>query len=71
MRLMIEDARYEAYRVDLEAKRALYMKALLRPNLDHVRMSRLAGQISALDYALGLPAQLLDSDPSSRNPETP
>lgn len=64
MRLMVENPLYAAYREDLEAKRETYIKALLRPNQDHVRMSRLAGQVSALDYALGRPAELLDDTPS-------
>jgi len=64
MRLFVENPLYAAYKEDLEAKRATYVNALLRPNQDHVRMSRLAGQISALDYALGRPAELLDDTPS-------
>lgn len=67
--MLVEDRRYEAYRLDLEAKRDTYLRALLRPNQDHVRMSRLAGQISAIEYALGLPAELLGSDPASPNPD--
>lgn len=63
MRLFIENPLYAAYREDLEAKREAYVRALLRPNQDHVRMSRLAGQVSALDYALGRPAELLEDDP--------
>ncbi len=68
-RLLIEDPRYESYRVGLEAKREVYVRALLRPNQDHVRMSRLAGQVSAIDFALGLPAVLLESDPRPSSPE--
>lgn len=64
MRLLVENPLYAVYRDDLEAKRETYVRAMLRPNQDHVRMSRLAGQISALDYALGRPAELLDETPS-------
>jgi hypothetical protein len=40
-------------------------------HLDYPAMCRLAGEIRSLDYALGLPDVLKDSDPTSQAPPTP
>lgn len=66
-RLLVEDARYEAYRADLQARYDKTVEVLLRPitATDHVRMARLAAQAAAFKYALGLPAELEKTDPGS------
>jgi hypothetical protein len=68
-RMLLEDARYESYRVELEAKRDRALRALLRRNQPYEAMTRLAGEVSAIDFALGLPAELMVLDPASENPE--
>lgn len=69
-RMLLEDSRYEAYRVELEAKRERALKGLLRRNQPYETMTRLAGEVSAIDFALGLPAELMKLDPASENPDS-
>lgn len=67
--LLVNDPRYESYREGLEAAREVALRRLLRRNQPYETMTRLAGEISALNVALGLPAELLESDPqTSPNP---
>lgn len=67
-RLLIEDARYESYRLGLLEKREKALRALLRRNQPYEVMTRLAGEVSAFDHALGLPADLVGSDPQPSAP---
>lgn len=69
-RLLLEDPRYESYRVSLEERRDEALRKLLRRNCPFETMTRLAGEISAIQFALGLPADLLGSDPDSRSPDS-
>ncbi len=66
-RLLVEDSRYLAYREGLEARKADALRRLLRRGTPFETMTRLAGEVSAIDYALGLPAELLGSDPAAEN----
>lgn len=62
--LLVEDARWPAFRDGLLARRGEAERRLLRRGQAFETMTRLAGEISAIDYALGLPAELASSDPS-------
>lgn len=61
---LLEDPRYAAYAESLREKREKYMRALINAR-DQERSERLRGQILALEYALGLPAELLTADPQT------
>lgn len=63
--LFVNDPRYDAYREGLERAREVALRRLLRRNQPFETMTRLAGEISAIDFALGLPAELLESDPQT------
>lgn len=68
VKLLVEDSRWPSYREALEQKRADAVKAILRRGLTYERMTRIAGEISALDFALGVPAELEKLDPESQTP---
>lgn len=57
-RLLLEDPRYEAYRLGLARLLDKAESALRSPRNDHPRMCRLAGEASALRAALALPYEL-------------
>lgn len=63
--LLVEDARWPAFREGLLAKRREAERRLLRRGQPYETMTRLAGEISAIDHALGLPAELMASDPQT------
>lgn len=67
-KLFVEDSRYSAYREGLLERRKEAERRLLRRGQAFETMTRLAGEISAIDYALGLPAELLVSDPETQTP---
>lgn len=68
-RRLVEDPRWPAYQERLVAYRKKAEDALLKRSTDFPTMRRLAGEISAIDYALGVPAELLELEP--RNLDTP
>lgn len=67
--MLLEDPRYESYKAGLEEKRDEALRKLLRRNQPYETMTRLAGELSAIQFALGLPAELLGSDPASESPD--
>lgn len=66
--LLVEDARWPSYRDRLLEHRETAERKLLRRNQPFETMTRLAGEISAIDFALGLPAELSESDPKPSSP---
>lgn len=63
--LLVEDSRWPSYRDSLLALRAEAERRLLRRGQPYETMTRLAGEVSAIDRALGLPAELMASDPQT------
>lgn len=63
--LLVEDPRWPSFRDSLLAKRDEAERRLLRRGQPYETMTRLAGEISAIDHALGLPAELMASDPQT------
>lgn len=66
MRSLLADPRWPAYEARLQQRRAALIHRLATHEaLDHPAMCRLAGELRGIDYALGTPAVLGDSDPRS------
>lgn len=61
--MLVENPLHAAYKNDLERLLEQKVNALLRPGKDYARMTRIAGEASALLYALGRPAELMKLDP--------
>lgn len=68
---LLADGRFPGYQAALEAERSRYVDWMTRPprhGLDptthHAAMCRYAGAIEALDFALGKPKQMADTDPT-------
>lgn len=78
-RELMADDRYPGYKATLEAKRKHYEDRLIQeprrgtdPAVHHAHMTRCAGAIEALDFALGKPELMRDSLPESpTTPSTP
>ena len=66
--MLVSDPRWPAYREYIEDRRAVAVKAILKRGLSYERMTRLAGEISAYDFALGVPAELEKLDPERQTP---
>lgn len=63
---LVADERWPAYRERLEKRKGQLLHRLsTHEALDHPAMCRLVGEIRGIDYALGTPAALADSDPRS------
>lgn len=78
-RELMADDRYPGYKAALQSERDRWEAALLRgprsgthPQAHHAHMTRCAGAIEALDFALGKPELMRDSLPESpTTPSTP
>lgn len=75
---LLADDRYPGYRAALEAERDRWEASMtkipradLNPQAHHAHMTRCAGAISALDFALGKPEQMKDSTPESTPTPSP
>jgi hypothetical protein len=63
---LMADPRWPSFVDRLEHRKAQLLHRLATHEaLDHPAMCRIAGEIRGLDYALGTPAVLADSDPRS------
>lgn len=58
------DGRFPGYQAALEKERSDYDKRMRRIGCDPRVMDRCAGAIEALDFALGKPSEMKDSDPA-------
>lgn len=63
---LLADPSWPTYRQRLLDRRAAIVRRLsTHEGLDHAVMSRLAGEIKGLDYALGIPDEMRSADPRS------
>lgn len=69
-RLLLEDPRYETWRVRLETALERAHSDLRRSGKDHAYMCQRSGEARALRFALGLQAEMSEEDPPSQSPDS-